>query len=185
MPANTTITLGEQLNYTSRTKHEFVNKFLKYNLPHVINNIPDLVIDMIVTHSLRGFSSYAKHYTLQKYNVTCTILNCYICQLNKIKYERVQHSSCMYNSTFQCVYLHAFFAFVIQNKGIDVYRMLFLICVGPTIATSFGLSRILQSHSNFFISFFFSCIIYYFVDYLLIIIEYCSSILIFLCIMFV
>ena len=68
--------------HTYRTKHEFAKKFLKYNLPHVINNIPDLVIDKIVTHSLKGFSSYAKNYMLQKYNDTCSFLNCYICQLN-------------------------------------------------------------------------------------------------------
>ena len=67
--------------HTYRTKHEFA-KILKYNLPHVINNIPVLVIDKIVTHSLKGFSSYAKNYMLQKYNDTCTLLNCYICQLN-------------------------------------------------------------------------------------------------------
>ena len=52
--------------HTYRTKYEFAEKCLKYNLPHVINNIPDLVIDKIVTHSLKGFSSYAKHYILQK-----------------------------------------------------------------------------------------------------------------------
>ena len=68
--------------HTYRTKHEFAKKILKYNLPHVINNIPDLVIDKIVTHSLKSFSSYAKNYMLQKYNDTCTLLNCYICQLN-------------------------------------------------------------------------------------------------------
>ena len=73
--------------HTYRTKHEFAKKILKYNLPHVINNMPYLVIDKIVTHSLKGFSSYAKNYMLQKYNDTCSFLNCYICQLNKINYE--------------------------------------------------------------------------------------------------
>ena len=68
--------------HTYRTKHEFAKTFLKYNLPHVINNIPDLVIEKIVTHSLKGFSSYANNYMLQKYNDTCSFLNCYICQLN-------------------------------------------------------------------------------------------------------
>ena len=68
--------------YTYRIKHEFAKKILKYNLPHVINHIPDLVIYKIVTHSLKGFSSYAKIYMLHKYNDTCIIINCYICQLN-------------------------------------------------------------------------------------------------------
>ena len=77
-----TIILGEQLNYTLTELNMNLQTFLKCNLPHVINNIPDLVIDKIVTHSLKGFSSYAKNYMLQKYNDTCTFLNCYICQLN-------------------------------------------------------------------------------------------------------
>ena len=38
-----------------RTKHEFAKTFLKYNLLHVINNIPNLGIDKIMTHSLKGF----------------------------------------------------------------------------------------------------------------------------------
>ena len=61
MPVYRTIILGEQLNYsvhTSRTNHEFAKKILKYNLPHVVKNIPDLVMHKIVTHSLKGFSSY-------------------------------------------------------------------------------------------------------------------------------
>ena len=43
--------------HTSRSKHEFKKK---YKLPHVIKNILELVIDKIVTHNLRGFSSYVK-----------------------------------------------------------------------------------------------------------------------------
>ena len=46
--------------------------------------------------------------------------------------------------------------------------MLFIISVAPTIATSFGLTMSLPSHSNCF------CIMYSIVDYLLIVIVYCT-----------
>ena len=33
---------------------------LKYNLPHIINYIPELVLEIIVTHSLHGYVYYLK-----------------------------------------------------------------------------------------------------------------------------
>ena len=36
-----------------------------------------MVTEKIGTHSLQGFANYAKTYLLQKYEDTCTILNCY------------------------------------------------------------------------------------------------------------
>ena len=68
--------------HTSMTRHEFAKKCLKYNLPHIINDIPELVLERIVTHSLRGFAYYFKMYLLQKYQNVCTISDCYICQFN-------------------------------------------------------------------------------------------------------
>ena len=47
--------------------------------------------------------------------------------------------------------------------------MLFFIRVAPTIETRFGLSRSLPAHSNCIF-----CIMHYFVDYLLILIVYCT-----------
>ena len=64
------------------TRHEFVKKCLKYNLPHIINDTPELVLKIIVNHSLRGFAYYLKMYLLQKYQNVCTISDCYICQFN-------------------------------------------------------------------------------------------------------
>ena len=64
--------------YNSHTEPLF--KKLNTLKVEVISNVPDLVIDK--THSLKGFSSYAKNYLLQKYNDSCTMLNCYICQLS-------------------------------------------------------------------------------------------------------
>lgn len=68
--------------HTFRTKHEFAMKCLKYNLPHAINDTPDIIKDKIYTHSLRGFSFYIKTYLLHKYNDSCTLSNCYTCQQN-------------------------------------------------------------------------------------------------------
>ena len=48
--------------HTSMTRHEFAKKCLKYNLPHIINDTPELVMEKIVTHSLRGFAYYLKIY---------------------------------------------------------------------------------------------------------------------------
>ena len=65
--------------HTVRTKHEFAKKCLKYNLPHIINATPAIVVEKIQTHSLRGFTTYAKQFLIQKYTDTCTIQNCYSC----------------------------------------------------------------------------------------------------------
>ena len=68
--------------HTSMTIHELAKMYLKYNLPHIINDIPELVLENIVTHSLSGFANYLKMYLLQKYQNVCTIFDCYICQFN-------------------------------------------------------------------------------------------------------
>ena len=52
--------------HTYLTRHEFAKKCLKYNLPHIINYIPELVLEKIVTHSLRGFAYYLKNVSLTK-----------------------------------------------------------------------------------------------------------------------
>ena len=67
--------------HTSMTRHEFAKKCLKYNVPHIINDTPEIVLGKIVTHSFRGFAYYFKMYLLHKYQTVCTISDCYICQL--------------------------------------------------------------------------------------------------------
>ena len=52
--------------HTSMTRHEFDKKFLKYNLHHIINDTPELVLEKPITQSLRGFAYYLKMYLLQK-----------------------------------------------------------------------------------------------------------------------
>ena len=69
--------------HTSMTKHEFAKKCLKHNLPHTINDTPELVLEKIITHSLHGFEYYLKTSLMQRYHNACTILyDCYVCQIN-------------------------------------------------------------------------------------------------------
>ena len=65
--------------HTVRAKHEFAKKCLKYNLSHIINDTPAIVVEKIHTPSLRGFATYAKQFLIQKYTDTCAIQNCYSC----------------------------------------------------------------------------------------------------------
>ena len=37
--------------HTVRTKHEYAKKCLKYNLPHIINDTPAIVVEKIHTHT--------------------------------------------------------------------------------------------------------------------------------------
>ena len=39
--------------HTARINHEFAKKCLKYNLPHIINDTPEIVVEKIYPHSLR------------------------------------------------------------------------------------------------------------------------------------
>ena len=65
--------------HTFRTQHEFAKKCLKYNLPHIINNTPDILKDKVTTHSLQGYISYAKKIIIKSYVCICTEVNCYTC----------------------------------------------------------------------------------------------------------
>ena len=46
--------------HTFKTKHEFAKKCLKYNIPHTINDTPQIVTEKVLTHSMHGFSLYVK-----------------------------------------------------------------------------------------------------------------------------
>ena len=68
--------------HTLRTKHEFAQNCLKYNLPHIIiNDIPAIVVEKIYTHSLRGFTTYAKQFLIQniqinvQYKIVIRVIN--------------------------------------------------------------------------------------------------------------
>ena len=65
--------------HTFKTKHEFAKKILKYNIPHTINDTPQIVTEKVLTHSMHGFSLYVKKYLLHKYNNNCIVRDCYTC----------------------------------------------------------------------------------------------------------
>ena len=52
---------------------------IRHFLPRFINTMPQLIIDKITTHSLKGFCDYAKNYFMNEYSSECHIQNCYIC----------------------------------------------------------------------------------------------------------
>ena len=65
-----------------KTKHKFMNYSLRYQLPYLINNTSQAILEKIDTHSFQGFSWYIKHYYILSYDDHCRIDHCYICQSN-------------------------------------------------------------------------------------------------------
>jgi len=61
-------------------KHEFMKETLRYRIPKTFNCTPPLIKDKISTHTIKAFSKYVKNYFIERYNINCTIPNCYICQ---------------------------------------------------------------------------------------------------------
>ena len=68
--------------YTYKIIHEFAKKCLRHNLPLLLNNLPDIVKEKLMSHSTQGFVNYVKQYFLQSYEVICTRQNCYVCMHN-------------------------------------------------------------------------------------------------------
>lgn len=61
------------------SKKKFTSKCIRYIIPHIIRNLPSCVTEKFTTHSLQGFSLYAKKMYYDKYASFCNIPNCYIC----------------------------------------------------------------------------------------------------------
>ncbi len=72
---------SNKLNKT-HLNHSYAKKCLRQNIVKTINNTSALVLNKIHTHSLQGFSTYAKKICIDKYCAICIILNCYICNRN-------------------------------------------------------------------------------------------------------
>ena len=62
-----------------RTQHTFARHCLRHDLPNTLNNTDELVKGKLYTHSLSGFTNYAKHQIIQNYKLVCNIARCYIC----------------------------------------------------------------------------------------------------------
>ena len=68
----------EPLKVKSNT--ELAKASIRFSLPGLIEKIDEQVINKIFTHSLSGFSNYAKSHFISLYNPLCDIKNCYVCQ---------------------------------------------------------------------------------------------------------
>ncbi len=68
--------------YKTHLNHSYAQKCLRHDIVITINNTSALVLDQIHTHSLQGFSKYAKNVCTDKYTENCIIQNCYICNRN-------------------------------------------------------------------------------------------------------
>lgn len=60
-------------------KHDYAKLSLRFDLPRIVNDTPEIILDKIFTHSLDGFTWYTKQYIINSYQENCTINNCYIC----------------------------------------------------------------------------------------------------------
>ena len=66
--------------YTYKVKHAFAQKCLRHSLPLLLNNLPEIVKEKLISHSTQGFAKYVKlYFFLQSYQVACTIQDCYVC----------------------------------------------------------------------------------------------------------
>lgn len=63
-------------------RHSFAKKRLRLEIVRVLNSVPELIKEKVHTHSYQGFSNYVKLTLLNDYEISCTILNCYICNSN-------------------------------------------------------------------------------------------------------
>ena len=51
-------------------------------MPHLLNTTHLSILEKVLTHSLKGFGQYIKHYLIEKYSDICLIHNnCYVCNL--------------------------------------------------------------------------------------------------------
>ena len=63
------------------TNKIFTRSCIRHIIPKLINEeyLPDIVTSKLFTHSLQGFSTYAKTHLLNSYDPECHIPHCYIC----------------------------------------------------------------------------------------------------------
>ena len=72
-------TRGKEKLIVSRVSHTYAKKCIRHELVKLINETPDIIMDKVHTHSLFGFSMYVKKNLITKYEITCQVENCYVC----------------------------------------------------------------------------------------------------------
>ena len=65
---------------TPKIKREFRKKCLRFSIVNTFNLSPSIILDKLYSHSFAGFCQYVKKYYLAKYDSTCIIQNCFVCQ---------------------------------------------------------------------------------------------------------
>ncbi len=61
-------------------KHAFAKNCVRFDIPRIVNDCPNCIIDKINTHILQGFTGYIKAHFLQSYQDNCYIVDCYLCK---------------------------------------------------------------------------------------------------------
>ena len=67
------------LQLRRRPKRQRTEHSIRYLIPRLCQQLPNAITDKIYTHSIEGFSNYAKRYFVSCYNDDCTLSNCYVC----------------------------------------------------------------------------------------------------------
>ena len=61
------------------TNHEFARKCIRYSAIETAINTSNHIIEKVNTHSLHGFMTYFKKITIDQYESSCRLNNCYVC----------------------------------------------------------------------------------------------------------
>ena len=72
---------GENKLRNAYFKHEFARNCIRNQMPHLSNTTHLSILEKVLTHSLKCFGQYIKHYLIEKYSDICLIHNCYVCNL--------------------------------------------------------------------------------------------------------
>ena len=62
--------------FIPRVNHDYAQKHIRHNLIQIINDTPNIIVDKIHTHSLRGFLNYIKVFIFGNYEDHCHVSNC-------------------------------------------------------------------------------------------------------------
>ena len=89
IPSRFDDTLHNIPNFSPRIKINLTNTktsrlCIRHKIPDLINEnyLPQIVLDKVDTHSLKGFTEYAKNYIIDNYSSVCTVHNCFVCNNN-------------------------------------------------------------------------------------------------------
>lgn len=59
--------------------HQFYKTGLRYSIVTTVNSTPDELLNLCETHSLKAFVHRLKQSFLNRYEIACNVINCYIC----------------------------------------------------------------------------------------------------------